>query len=156
VRRGDFLSQRPDQDLTVERIATSLARAGARSGRLYIASDEADRGFFEWLRPHYEIFFVDQFREGPLYEMPDEHIACVEQVVCSHADVFIGTRLSTFSSYITRLRGYGGARDQGIHFTDGEAGSEGDDGGSPGYSWVNWLRQGQPLWGREYREGWRY
>jgi GDP-fucose protein O-fucosyltransferase len=93
VRRGDFFWQRPDQDLTVGRIAYSLAQAGARSGRVYIASDEADRRFFDGLRAHYEIFFIDHFRHGPLHDMPDEHIACVEQVGCSYADVFVGTRL---------------------------------------------------------------
>lgn len=157
VRRGDFFWQRPDQDLAITRIAQSLERAGVRSQRLlYIASDEKDRGLFEPMAASHEIVFADHFLDGVLRGMPDEHIACVEQVVCSNADVFVGTRLSTFSSYITRLRGYRGAADQGVHFTDGGLGGDCDDERSPGYTWVNWLRQGHPLWGREYREAWRY
>jgi hypothetical protein len=155
VRRGDFLGQRPDQDVSAGQIAEALSEAGFCSRRLYIASDEGDRGFFQPLAADHELVFADDVLDRASSGIPDEHVACIEQVVCSQARAFVGTRLSTFSSYITRLRGYRGAVDQGIRFTDGGPGDECDD-GSEGYSWVNWLRRGYPLWGREYREAWRY
>lgn len=156
VRRGDFFRQYPEQDVRPEQILRSIQRVGVRSRRLYIASDEMERDFFSPLTRRYQTFFIDHFVAGLWRGISNEDIACIEQVVCALAGVFLGTRLSTFSSYITRLRGYWGRPDQAVRFTDGSDGSEADDVGSPRFSWVNWLRDGNPLWGREYREGWAF
>jgi len=156
VRRGDFLAQFPEQDLTATQIVESMKRLRLQSCKLYIASDEADREFFASISQCYQTYFIDHFVGGLEPGLSVEEIACIEQVVCAFANVFLGTRLSTFSSYITRLRGYYGVPNQAIHFTDGSAGSEIDDDGSPGFSWVNWVRSGNPLWGREYREAWNF
>jgi hypothetical protein len=156
VRRGDFFEQRPEQDLTPAQIIESVRRVGVRSGRLYIASDETDRDFFVPVSQSYQTYFFDDFAAGLPPGLSAEEIACIEQVVCAFAEVFIGTRLSTFSAYITRLRGYYRVANQAIHFTDGSLGSEIDDDGSPAFSWVNWVRGGNPLWGREYREAWTF
>jgi hypothetical protein len=131
-----------------------MERVGQRSRRLYIASDEMNREFFAPFVQRYETFFIDHFARALDPDLSSEDLACIEQVVCSFAETFLGTRLSTFSSYITRLRGYRGSRNNGIHFTDGSDGSEADDHGFPIFSWANWLRAGNPLWGREYRECW--
>jgi hypothetical protein len=156
VRRGDFFWQRPEQDLSAERILHSMEAAGLRPSRLYIASDEMDRAYFAPISRCWETYFVEDFAGSLGDAMSAEDIACVEQVVCSHSDAFMGTRLSTFSSYITRLRGNRGAGGEAVLFTDGSPGSEADDEGSPWFSWTNWLRDGNPLWGREYREAWTF
>jgi hypothetical protein len=156
VRRGDFFEQRPEQDLTAAQILESMKRLGLHSCKLYIASDEADRGFFAPISQCYQTYFIDHFVGCLEPGLSVEEIACIEQVVCAFADVFLGTRLSTFSSYITRLRGYYRVPNQAIHFTDGSAGSEIDDDGAPAFSWANWMRSGNPLWGREYREAWNF
>jgi hypothetical protein len=156
IRRGDFFSQYPEQDVTPEQILRSMERVAIRSRRVYIASDEINRDFFAPIAQRYQTFFIDHFVAGLWRGISSEDIACIEQVVCALAGVFLGTRLSTFSSYITRLRGYWGRPDQAVHFTNGSEGSEADDVGLPAFSWVNWLRDGNPLWGREYREGWAF
>jgi hypothetical protein len=156
VRRSDFFWQYPEQDITSEQILRSMQRAGVQSRRLYIASDEMDRGYFAPISRRYETIFIDSFDDGFDSDTSVEDIACIEQVVCSFADVFLGTRLSTFSAYITRLRGYNRGPHPAIHFTDGSPGSEADDDGSPTFSWLNWVRTGNPLWGREYRECWTF
>jgi hypothetical protein len=156
VRRGDFQSQFPEQDISPQQILQSIECTGVAAGPLYVASDEIDKTFFEPISQHYETFFIEDFAGIVGDSATAEDIACIEQVVCAFAEIFLGTRLSTFSAYITRLRGYYNLADQAIHFTDGAAGSEIDGDGSPPFAWTNWIRNGSPLWGREYREGWSF
>jgi len=156
IRRNDFFSQYPEQNLPAQRILASVMKRVPAGARLYISTDETDHSFFAAFHERYEIRFLQDFA-GLL---PDgvfgEWLACVEQLICASAAMFIGTRLSTFSAYITRLRGYRGAADKNTYFTDGSPGSELDDRGMPGFSWTNWVTSGNPLWGREFREGWEF
>jgi len=39
-------------------------------------------------------------------EVPAILIGSIESAVCTRADIFVGTRKSTFSGYIHRMRGY--------------------------------------------------
>ena len=154
VRRNDFFNLYPEQNIPGNRLLGNIGMRIPAGARLYIASDETDRTFFADLSRHYELYFIDDFKSLLPDNLPAGSLACVEQMICALAKVFIGTRLSTFSAYITRLRGYHGALDQSSYFTDGPPGSEMDDQGSPPFSWINWVTSGYPLWGREFREGW--
>jgi hypothetical protein len=154
VRRNDFLRQYPWQDISVERVLSNVRMRVPAGARLYIASDETDRNFFAALRNGYEVRFIEDFRSVIPEDSSEALIACVEQVVCAFAKLFIGTKLSTYSGYITRLRGYYGVPEKSIYFTDGSPGSEMDDRGSPPFSWRNWMQSGNPLWGREFKEAW--
>ena len=154
VRRNDFFQLYPEQNISSHRMLGNVMMHIPTGARLYVATDETDRRFFADLAAHYDLCFIDDFRRELERELPGGATACVEQMVCASATSFIGTRLSTFSAYISRLRGYCGVPDQAIHFTDGAPGSEMDDYGSPAFSWMNWCRAGYPLWGREFREGW--
>jgi hypothetical protein len=154
IRRNDFLQQQTDQNIPTERLLGNLLARIPRGARLYIATDEPDKSFFSVIRNHYEIYFLEDCKSVIDPCMPEALLACVEQMVCAFAALFLGTRLSTFSAYISRLRGYYGAPDSNVYFTDGSPGSEMDDVGSPLFSWTNWLRAGNPLWGREFKEGW--
>jgi hypothetical protein len=155
VRRNDFFLLYPEQNISCHRLLGNVMMRIPTGTRLYVATDETDRHFFADLAAYYDLCFIDDFRRELGEELPVGATACVEQMVCASAGTFMGTRLSTFSAYIGRLRGYEGAPDQRLHFTDGSPGSEMDDEGSPPFSWINWSRNGYPLWGREFREGWQ-
>src|ERR1035441_10569935 len=142
VRRNDFLELYPQQIIPASRILGNLLQRVPAGCCLYIASDEKDRRFFDDLRPHYDIRFVEELDVPP---MPPASLASVEQLICAQAKLFVGTRLSSFSGYVTRLRGYRNAADQGSYFTDGLPGSEMDTAGAPMYSWTNWLRARHPI-----------
>jgi hypothetical protein len=154
VRRNDFLQQQTDQDIPGDPLLRTLLARIPVGTCLYIATDETDRNFFRTIRNHYESYFIEDCKSAIPPGMSVAHLACIEQMVCTFALVFVGTRLSTFSAYINRLRGYYGASDKNVYFTDGSPGSQMDDEGSPPFSWINWLRRGNPLWGREFKEGW--
>jgi hypothetical protein len=120
IRRNDF-------QFTVSRTSARETLANIQGllnddEALYIATDEVDSDFFEVFerdRPIYRWgdFFTARcgrvLKEG---EVPVELIGPVEQLVCAGARRFIGTDLSTFSSYITRLRGYLDAPDKNAYF----------------------------------------
>ncbi len=42
----------------------------------------------------------------------------IDQVVCTRGEVFVGTWFSTFSGYITRMRGYLGYKVTSVYFGD--------------------------------------
>ena len=49
--------------------------------------------------------FIDRAHLGDNH-LNQNHLGMVEQTVCANAHTFVGTPLSTFTGYITRMRGY--------------------------------------------------
>jgi hypothetical protein len=119
--------------------------------RLLIATDELPRLWFAPIEAHYDVMFAgDLVALGAPSHWSSWWRDCSEQIICAHGISFLGTRLSTYSSYIHRLRGYYGAADKRIRFADQEHDAAEDD----GFSWAAARRAGTPMWGREFREGW--
>jgi hypothetical protein len=137
--------------LPAERICAELRPHVPAGALLYVATDEADRSFFRPLGEVYELCFFSDLH--PRDGLAIETIGAAEQLLCASAERFVGTRLSTFSGYINRLRGYGAAADTGFYFTDGIAEPE-PAAGHP--TWWATGRAGTPIWGREYPEAWRF
>eukprot|EP00597_Dinobryon_sp_UTEXLB2267_P001604 CAMPEP_0170076738 /NCGR_PEP_ID=MMETSP0019_2-20121128/13684_1 /TAXON_ID=98059 /ORGANISM="Dinobryon sp., Strain UTEXLB2267" /LENGTH=426 /DNA_ID=CAMNT_0010288625 /DNA_START=369 /DNA_END=1649 /DNA_ORIENTATION=- len=109
IRRGDF--QYKDTQLTAEQIwaNTRPLLDPNVSSLIYIATDETNKSFF---RPFLESgeftvrFLSDYTARAGKYLVNNNHVGMVEQVVCANAHTFIGTPFSTFTGYITRMRGY--------------------------------------------------
>jgi hypothetical protein len=75
---------------------------------LYIATDEKDKAFFDPFRAVFEVRFLHDYTAAAHLgdgHLNQNHIGMVEQVICANAHTFIGTPLSTFTGYITRMRG---------------------------------------------------
>lgn len=53
-----------------------------------------------------------------LKRLNPNYLGMLDQIVCTHADVFVGTWFSTFTGYIIRLRGYLGYADDSNLFGD--------------------------------------
>jgi len=151
VRRGDFLEARPRQCFAGSAMVEATRAFLPPGGRLYIATNETAPEFFDAFREHYEVVLFHDVAHIGARNMPSEWIAACEQLVCAEAQVFVGTMLSTFSGYVTRLRGYRNAEDQVFRFTDGTSDARGP---TPDYSWRDTVRSRIALWGREYREAW--
>lgn len=109
IRRTDHPSSfRIRQDFWLRQLQIRSALNLTKT--LYIASDERNR---TWFRPFrdagYNLYFADDFAEQlRLTTIPTTMVQDVlglcEQLICAHADHFVGSYYSTFTLYIKRLR----------------------------------------------------
>ena len=73
---------------------------------------------FRRLQPRWDIRFLgDYLDRGVLEGVNPNFYGMIESIVCSRADVFVGTWWSTFTGYIHRLRGYHGLGEQTYYHT---------------------------------------
>lgn len=120
IRRGDFqykatrLSGATIWNNTKELLDASI------SPIIYIATDEKDKREFRdfkggidrlTLHPRFKVRYLRDYTERALLghstgRMGPNWHGMIEQIVCASAHTFFGTPLSTFTGYITRLRGY--------------------------------------------------
>ena len=76
---------------------------------LYIATDERNKTFFDPLKEHAEIRFLDDyFDEFHLGDLDPNYLGMIDTIIATHGRAFAGTFFSTFSGYIIRMRGYKG------------------------------------------------
>ena len=78
---------------------------------LYVATDETKASFFEDFKNNHGgpmRFFNDYKTLASLDDIDHTYYGLIDTVVASRGIVFAGTWFSTFSGYITRLRGYYG------------------------------------------------
>ena len=82
---------------------------------IYISTDETDANFFKVIENEYDNVYqwkhFFKIKNSPVYigddiKIPKKYEGCVEMIVCGAARIFFGTDTSTFTAYITRLRGY--------------------------------------------------
>jgi len=104
IRRNDF--QYKDLFISAEEIYNNIKDIIPEGSKLYISTDENDKVFFSPLKQHYNVFFYNDIKHFIFEDINVDLIGSIEQIICTEAITFIGSRLSTFSSYIYRLRGY--------------------------------------------------
>lgn len=77
---------------------------------MYVASDEKNKMFFDnFAQNGHELRFIDDYWEAAnLGSLSKEHLGMIDVIVASRGRAFAGTYYSTFTGYITRLRGYYG------------------------------------------------
>jgi carbamoyltransferase len=109
VRRNDFLQTRPDTSTSqLNTLLDDIKDRIPNNIPLYIATDEQNKELFDILKTHYNtIYFQNDF-----YLNLNKHESLIlDQIVCSEADIFLGSKYSTFSDYINVLRGYNNKKD---------------------------------------------
>jgi hypothetical protein len=111
IRRKDFRILPNYRAGTVPAANLVRDRYFTANRTVYIATDETDPAYFRPLREHYHVYLLQDFL--PLVQGIDpNYYGMIEQLVCAKGDIFVGTFYSTFTAYITRLRGYYALRDQ--------------------------------------------
>lgn len=105
VRRNDF--QYKELHISCEELFNNISKQVPTGSKLYIATDHKDKDFFNPLRDYYDIIFFNDLNDKFTFlDLNENWIPIIEQLICTRAIKFIGTDLSTLSSYVYRLRGY--------------------------------------------------
>ncbi|MFT5573192.1 MAG: hypothetical protein ACI9FR_002125 [Cryomorphaceae bacterium] len=117
IRRNDF--QYTQTRIGTEEICNNIGVLFDQNLVVYIASDEDRKEIFDELAIGLNAPKIFSWKdvEAVIDEpIPFAWIGPIEQLICSAARRFVGTDLSTFTSYINRLRGYMLAVDQNLYF----------------------------------------
>ena len=117
IRRNDF--QYKHTRLSVEEICTNIRSLFDQHLSIYIATDEDREEIFDQLAIGLKTPNIVCWKDvEAIYpkDIPFAWIGPLEQLICTRARRFVGTELSTFTSYIHRLRGYSQAVDQNLYF----------------------------------------
>ena len=93
VRRGDFQFKRTRIEAT--EIYENVKDLLPDGSILYIATDERNKKFFDPLRQHYDIKFMDDFKDV-LKGVNTNYFGMIDQLVASRGDKFFGCWHSTY------------------------------------------------------------
>lgn len=118
VRRGDFSYFYNSTLYEAERIY-EISKAEVReNATVYIATSVRERSFFDPLKEHYDVVFLDDFL--PLLDgVNTNYYGMIDQLVASRSRAFFGCWLSSFTGYINRIRGYHANRLKSPGYEDG-------------------------------------
>ena len=152
VRRGDF--QYKDTRVDADVIYMNTRDKMMENSTVFIATDERDKSFFDPLRKHYHLYFLDDF-EKELGEVNRNYVGMLDQLIASRGRVFSGAFYSTFTNYINRIRGYHAQKSKLEGYELGIIDSyyyipKGTKGFMRHYQSIQ-----SPIWAREFPIGWR-
>lgn len=158
IRRGDFEDWYDVGGLSADDYYDQTRSKLTKGSTIFIATDERDKSFFDIFKEHYQVYFLDDFRD--LLKGIDSHyFGMIDQVVAARGRIFFGSFQSTFSGYTNRIRGYYSTYNK-------LPGNE--DGGTQSYYFAAADHQAeiadvmtyytniaQPFWQREFPVSWR-
>lgn len=161
LRRGDFLKQYRFQDINGATLFNNIKQLIPDNATIYISTDERP----EIIKEHYVSILAEKYHVITMHDIkhhyddtyPSNWLGVIEQVICSRAVKFVGTKLSTFSSFIVRMRGYmQDISDKETYFTDTHYPDKYDDPQVFSKTYPTWAAfwNKYAIWGREYTESW--
>jgi GDP-fucose protein O-fucosyltransferase len=109
IRRGDF--QFKQTRIDAAEIYQNVKDTMPEKSIVFVATDERDKKFFDPLREHYDIKFLDDFKDV-LQNVNTNHFGMIDQLVASRGKLFFGCWHSTFTGFIMRVRGYHSSKDK--------------------------------------------
>jgi len=105
IRRGDF--QYGKTRIGANQILDHSQALLSPEQPIYVATDETNKAFLNVFRETFEVVTFDDLPRDIVADTPPHWCGIVETLTCAPAPGrFIGTRLSTFSSRISLLRGH--------------------------------------------------
>jgi len=107
VRRGDL--QYKKVKIPAEEWYENLKETWEPNEIIYIATDERNKTFFDPIKEHNEVRFLDDYWDfAGLGDLDPNYMGMIDTIIASRGRTFGGTFFSTFSGYINRMRGYHG------------------------------------------------
>jgi len=103
IRRGDF--QYKNTRLEADEIYKNSNDVLTENATVFIATDQGKKDFFNPLKAHYDVYFLDDFKHL-LGGINTNYYGMIDQLIASKGRVFVGTYHSTFTGFINRMRGY--------------------------------------------------
>ena len=118
VRRGEF--QYKPVKIPAKEIIANVGPFLPSNGMVFIATDEKKKDFFREFKDKFsKIRYLDDYFElAGLKGINPNYLGMIDQIVCTRGKMFVGTWFSTFTGYITRMRGYLGYKDTSVYFGD--------------------------------------
>lgn len=118
IRRGEF--QYKEVKIPAEEMMANVGHLLPENELLFIATDEKNKTFFLPFRQRFpKLRFLDDYMDlADLRHINPNFLGMIDQVVCTGGRFFVGTWFSTFSGYITRMRGYLGRDDSSVWYGD--------------------------------------
>eukprot|EP00980_Cylindrotheca_fusiformis_P028685 scaffold22635_cov134-Cylindrotheca_fusiformis.AAC.13 len=105
VRRGDL--QYKEVKIPAAEWYNNTKDVWKEGELLFIATDERNKTFFDEIKNHHEVRFLDDYWDtANLGDLDPYFLGMVDTIVASHGRAFAGTWFSTFTGYINRMRGY--------------------------------------------------
>ncbi|GMH93368.1 hypothetical protein TrVE_jg14334 [Triparma verrucosa] len=103
VRRGDF--QYKKTRLEPEALYENTKEHLTPGTTVFIGTDEFDKSYWKLMKEHYDVFFLDDFKDD-IKGMNPNYYGMLDQLITTKGEHFYGTFFSTFTGYINRMRGY--------------------------------------------------
>lgn len=93
IRRGDF--QYKATRVEASEILKMAQKKIPDGNTVFIATDERDKSFFQPLREHYDIVFLDDFHDEALIGINSNFYGMIDQLVATRSRSFYGCWFST-------------------------------------------------------------
>ena len=156
IRRNDF--QYKDLFISAEQIYENIRNVVKEGSVLYIATDADNLDFFNILNEKYTTRYYSDFNSVHNKYLNSNLIGIIEQIICSRGKIFIGNKLSTFSSYIYRLRGYMKDIENKEYYinTDKCLNYNKQKNELSIKIYPTWIKTWMNTWGREHPESWDF
>ena len=150
VRRGDF--QYKHTRVGAEEIYSVTAKLLNTNSTIFIATDEKNKAFFDPLRKHYHLYFLDDFKHL-LPDVSPNFYGMMDQLIASKGRAFFGSYLSPFTGYINRIRGYHSQKEKLEDYEEGIINSYYYTPDNNMYVMKQYTSADLPLWAREFAVG---
>jgi hypothetical protein len=152
IRRGDF--QYKQTIVSADVIYQNTFNVLEENSTIFIATDERDKAFFDPLRKHYNIYFLDDFKHL-FVEINKNYFGMLDQRIASRGRTFVGAFFSTFTAYINRMRGYHSQKEKLPGYEKGIINSYYYIEKKHKHELRHYVSVRPPMWAREFPVGWR-
>jgi len=152
VRRGDFQYKktRVEASILYDQSKDELTEGAT----LFIATDERNKTFFNPLKEHYDVCYLDDFMHL-LEGINTNYYGILDQLIASKGNIFFGTWWSSLTGYANRMRGYYITKHRLEGYENGTMRSYYFVPKDKKYQMIHYKAVKQPLYMREFPTAWR-